>query len=127
MVLTKEELSQYYNHPLHVAAALNNMSVTDFKKMYKSFGINRWPYNKYKNKYTSVGGFQDFHVEPFVHPPKHFQKKKIKKETESETLEKHEKIEITLPAVDLCSETTQKNNFEFDDEINDLMENHFGK
>jgi hypothetical protein len=109
MDLTTESIVKYYEHPLHIAAALNNMSVSDFKKLYKSFGIKRWPYNKYKNKYTSVGGFQDFQVNIVPQSsPKPEKKKKIKKK----------KIE---------KETETINNFDFDDEINEMIENNFPK
>jgi hypothetical protein len=62
---TVEQLSKFFCQPLHIAAALNKMSIADFKKFYNSHGIKRWPHNKHKNKSsTSVNmkGFQDFQI-----------------------------------------------------------------
>jgi hypothetical protein len=61
---TIEHLTEYFCHPLHVAAALNGMSITDFKKVYMAHGIKRWPYNKYRTKTSPKleSGFQDFQI-----------------------------------------------------------------
>jgi hypothetical protein len=57
------ELKDYFYYPLHIAAALHKMSISDFKRMYNEKGIKRWPYNKYKNqRRTSLGGFEEFKI-----------------------------------------------------------------
>jgi hypothetical protein len=57
-----EDITQYFSLPLHVAAALHKMSISDFKRMYNEKGIKRWPYNKYKNQKKNMGGFEDFQI-----------------------------------------------------------------
>jgi hypothetical protein len=71
---TVEQLSKFFCQPLHIAAALNKMSIADFKKYYNAHGIKRWPHNKHKNKSSSSGnmkGFQDFQI---VSTPKYLPK-----------------------------------------------------
>jgi hypothetical protein len=57
-----EDITQFFSLPLHVAAALHKMSICDFKRLYNSKGIKRWPYNKYKNQKKNMGGFEDFQI-----------------------------------------------------------------
>jgi hypothetical protein len=58
-----EDITQYFSFPVHIAAALHKMSICDFKRMYNSIGIKRWPYHRNKNKKsTSFAGFQDFQI-----------------------------------------------------------------
>jgi hypothetical protein len=60
---TIEHLSQYFCQPLHIAAALNKLSISDFKRIYQAHGIQRWPYNKFRNQKTStMSGFQNFQI-----------------------------------------------------------------
>jgi hypothetical protein len=60
---TMEHLSLYFCHPLHIAAALNKMSISDLKRIYQKHGIKRWPYNKYKSKsIPMMEGFQEFQL-----------------------------------------------------------------
>jgi hypothetical protein len=60
---TIEHLTQFFCYPLHVASALNQLSIADFKRIYQAHGFKRWPYNKYKNKTTSqMSAFQEFQI-----------------------------------------------------------------
>jgi hypothetical protein len=115
MELTVEKVVAYYKHPLHVAAALNRMSVCDFKKLYKALGIKRWPYHKTRKNQSNVGGFLDFKLLPSNGEPQITQKKNPNKKKDSKNVEKSLDLEIYSDCV----------NLEFDDVVNEMVEMYF--
>jgi hypothetical protein len=111
---TLEHLSQYFCHPLHVAAALNKLSISDFKRIYQAHGIHRWPYNKYRNKTpSSLSGFQDFQLN--TPTPVVKQKKTILKQTP--IAQKPEESKFNLEFEMFCNNLENSGN-------NDLIYNY---
>jgi hypothetical protein len=118
MNLTIEEVARYYVHPLHVAAALNHMSICDFKKIYHSLGIKRWPYHKNKKEQVSVGGFLNFQMVIAVSPPK---PKCSPKKKSGSTKNNNPK---PVKSLDLEIDNIHEN-LEFDDAINEIFGKYF--
>jgi hypothetical protein len=114
MNLTIEEVARYYVHPLHVAAALNHMSVCDFKKIYHSLGIKRWPYHNNKKEQVSVDGFLNFQMVIFVSPPK---PKKKSGSTKNNNPKPVKSLDLEIDDI--------HENLEFDDAINEIFGMYF--
>jgi hypothetical protein len=129
---TMEQLSLYFCHPLHIAAALNKMSISDLKRIYQKHGIKRWPYNKFKSKsIPMMEGFQEFQLtsDTPTSSQKKFTPKFQTSLVEAPKLLKKTEIPVEQPLIKEVKISKEINfNYEelgsvdFGDEINNILE-----